>query len=181
MNDMPSNYANALFALCQSVEERSSYAEALRAFDIVMKEHKEISTFLMNPDIEEQEKITVIGKALDAYALPHLLPFIRTIISHHRMGAFSRIVEAYVSLVNQELGVLEGYIYSSSKLSPAELESIEQAFQKKLDKKVMLKNILDPSLLGGVRVSLGGRVYDSSLKGRLDDLRLQLKHGGPSQ
>ena len=181
MNDMPSSYANALFALCQSNEERSLYAQALREFDISLKQHKEIMVFLSSPDIEEQEKITVIGKALDAYKLTHLLPFIRTIISHHRMGAFSRIVEAYVSLVNQELGVLEGYIYSSSKLSEEELAAIIKAFEQKLNKKVVLKNILDPSLIGGVRVSLDGKVYDSSIKGRLDDLRLQLKHGGPSQ
>ena len=179
MNDMPSSYASALLSLCSSKEEKASYAEALRALKEIIHEDKQIQIFLSSPDIHEEEKLAVLQKGIQgSERLPHLLPFLRTIISHHRMGSFGRIVDAYISLVNQENGVLEGYIYSSSKLTKAQLESIEEAFKKKLGKKVILKNILDPTLLAGVRVALDGKVYDSSVKGRLEDLRHHLNQGG---
>ena len=181
MNDLPSSYASALFSLLKTLEEKQAYADALKALDELLKEEKDVLTFLSSPDFGQKEKIDVLSKSLNSYkGLTHLIPFLATIISHHRMPYFSTIVAAFVSLVNDEAGILEGYVYSSEKLSKDQLESLQNGFYKKLGKKVLLKNILDPSLIGGVRVSLDGKVYDSSLKGKLEQLRHHLNQGGSS-
>ena len=181
MNDLPSSYASALFSLCESKEEKQAYAETLKTLSELIREDKRVLIFLSSPDFSEKEKMGVLEKSLqNQKELPHLIPFLATVISHHRMYLFSSIVEAFVSLVNDELGILEGYVYSSAKLASSQIESLQNGFYKKLGKKVVLKNILDPSLLGGVRVALDGKVYDSSIKGKLEELRHHLNKGGSS-
>ena len=181
MNDLPSSYAQALFSLCKDKATRKAYAEVLKSLRDLFKQEKDVMVFLSSPDFSEEEKMSVLQKTLQNQdKLTHLLPFMRTVISHHRISSFSRIVDAYVSLVNEELGILEGYVYSSSKLTPAQLDALQKGFYKKLGKEVVLKNILDPTLLGGVRVALNGKVYDSSVKGRLEELHHHLNQGGNS-
>ena len=181
MNDLPSSYASALYSLCNSKEEKQDYAEILKVFRNLQKENKDVASFLLSPDIGASEKLEVISKSVQTdKKLPHLIPFFATIIAHHRMNIFSDIVDAYVSMLNEELGILEGYVYSPDKLTPSQMKALEEGFYKKIGKRVVLKNILDPSLLGGVRVALGGKVYDSSIKGRLEGLRHHLKTGGSS-
>lgn len=181
MNDLPSSYASALFSLCKDKATRKAYADVLKSLSDLFKQEKDVATFLSSPEFSEEEKMTVLQKSLqNADELVHLMPFLRTVISHHRISSFPAIVDAYVSLVNEELGILEGYVYSSSKLTPAQLEALQNGFYKKLGKKVVLKNILDPTLLGGIRVALNGKVYDSSVKGRLEELRHHLNQGGNS-
>ena len=179
MDALPSSYASALFSLIEDKDTRALYADALNDLNVAMKEHPDIAAFLSSPEIGEAEKLSVLGKVYKNNGdLPHLLPFLRTIIAHHRIISFPRIVEAFSTMVNESLGVLEGYAYSSTRLTAKQLESLEKAFGKKFGKKVVLKNIVEPSLLGGVRIAINGQVYDSSLKGRLDDLRTHLKAGG---
>ena len=60
-----------------------------------------------------------------------------------------------------------------------DLEKIESSFEAKY-KKVKLKNIIDYSLIGGLKVTLDGKVYDYSLKNRLDSLGATLLSGGNS-
>ena len=181
MNASPSSYASALFALLGSEKEKKAYAEALKSIETLFKQDKEIHLFFSSPDISKQEKLNVLQSSLpSAKELPHLLPFFQVLLEHHRFSSLPEISSSFSSLVNEELGILEGYVYSSSKLTPKQLVALEDAFYKKLGKKAVLKNILDPSLLGGIRVALGGKVYDSSLKGKLDELRLHLHQGGHS-
>ena len=67
------------------------------------------------------------------------------------------------------------------KLTPEALSSIEKALQKRVGGKVELKNEVDHTLLGGVKVSLEGKVYDGTLRGKLNELQRQLQQGGNAQ
>lgn len=181
MEDLPSSYASALFSLLKE-EEYPSYCDALRLLSSAMKEDSSILHFLSSPEITLEEKLSSLKKACGALfdELTHLESFLAIIIKHHRAGMFHSIVECFVSLANQARGILEGYVYSAIRLSKEQLSSLEEAFSKKMKKKVELKNIVDPSLLSGVRVAINGQLYDSSAKGRLEELRTHLNQGGNS-
>ena len=101
----------------------------------------------------------------------------KVLIDHHRIDRFLDVEQAFASLVNENLGVDEGVLYSAKRLSESEQNRIEQALSQRLSKKISLTQVVDPNLLGGVKVALGGKVYDGTLRNRLDDLRKQLLNG----
>ena len=109
--------------------------------------------------------------------LPRLLPFLCLLVKKHRIASFDDIESCFASLCDEASSTTRGIVYSASPLSREELTSIEASLGKKTSAEVKLRNVVDPSLLGGVKVSLGDKVYDGSLKGKLDNLAKQLKGG----
>jgi F-type H+-transporting ATPase subunit delta len=102
-------------------------------------------------------------------------------VKGHAIPYFQEISKAFDSLVNEAEGVLEGLAYSAAPLTEKELAALEKAVGASLDKKVSLTNRVEPSLLGGVKVAVGDKVFDGSLERKLTDLRKKLLEGGSGQ
>ena len=75
------------------------------------------------------------------------------------------------------MGILEGVVYVVNVLDTDTLNEIEKAVSQKEGKKVLLNQKLDTSLLGGIKVVIGDRVYDGSLKNKINSLQSELLKG----
>lgn len=63
------------------------------------------------------------------------------------------------------------------ELSDAEISSAKKALEKKLGREITLKNSVNPSVLGGVAVSVGSAYYDGTVKAKLEKVSAALKEG----
>ena len=173
MKELAKNYAAALYGMID-LSKQEEYLSALREIDKAMKENADLRRALTSYSIEAAEKEKLIDSMCGAFKLPHLSEFLKVISRHHRFSAFPSIVSCFASLVNESLGVKEGVAYSAVKLSAPELSSIQKALEKRLKTRVELKNVVDPNLLGGVKVALDGKVYDGTIRSRLLELSQRL-------
>lgn len=176
MENYIASYASALYSLLD-VKERPQYLSALEEIKKDFKNEKEFFSLLCSYAVNQKEKETILQKVYGNIPLKHLLPFLNLLCKKHRIIHFCEVLDAYSSLCNEEMNVKEGIAYSVSALTQGQLGQIEVALGKKTNGKVKLKNVLDPSLLGGVKVALDGKVYDGSLRGKLAELKKQLKGG----
>ena len=96
-------------------------------------------------------------------------------MKNHRFNIINRIVKEYVEISNDELGVLEGIVYSTIELTRGEISRLEESVSKKLSQRVELTNHIDMSLIGGIKIVIHDHVFDGSLKGKLESLKLNLK------
>ena len=179
MESYVSSYASALYSLLNE-KERHEYLSALSDIKKDFENQKELFSLLCSYAVSQKEKETILQKVYWNIPLKHLLPFLNLLCKKHRIIHFCEVFDAYSSLCNEEMNVKEGIAYSVSPLSKDQLGEIEKALGKKAGGKIKLKNILDPSLLGGVKVALDGKVYDGSLRGKLAELKKQLKGGEAS-
>ena len=72
-------------------------------------------------------------------------------------------------------GEAYGKVYSAAPLSAEQIEKLEDEAGKLLHEKVKLKNKVDQSLLGGVKIMVDGKIIDATLRAKLEDLRRKLK------
>ncbi len=179
MESYISSYASALYSLLDG-REREQYLSALKGIKEDFEREKELFSLLCSYAINQKEKETILQKLYGNIPLKHLLPFLNLLCKKHRIIRFCEVFDAYSSLCNEERNIKEGTAYSAVALSNEQLSQIEAALSKRIQGKVQLKNILDPSLLGGVKVALDGKVYDGSLRGKLAELKKQLKGGEAS-
>ncbi len=179
MESYISSYASALYSLLDG-REREQYLSALKGIKEDFEREKELFSLLCSYAINQKEKETILQKIYGNIPLKHLLPFLNLLCKKHRIIRFCEVFDAYSSLCNEERNIKEGIAYSAVALSNEQLSQIEAALSKRIQGKVQLKNILDPSLLGGVKVALDGKVYDGSLRGKLAELKKQLKGGEAS-
>lgn len=174
MEELYVNYATALYGLIDQ-SKSEAYLGVLQGFCSLLEDNEPVKAALCSYSISKEEKERLLDICLKGNELPHVLEFLKVVSSHHRINRINRIVEAFASLVNEQLGVKEGMVYSASPLSRAQVEELEAAFTKRLGSKVKLRNKVDENLLGGVKVALEGKVYDGTLRSRLLELQKNLK------
>jgi F-type H+-transporting ATPase subunit delta len=97
------------------------------------------------------------------------------LIDRHREDQIVDVANEFLELANDEMGIAEAQVYSTRELTDAEREAISSVFAAKVGKKSLkIENIVDSNLLGGIRLRIGNRIYDGSLRGKLDRLERKL-------
>ena len=105
---------------------------------------------------------------------PPYADYVRAVIENGRLAALPEVVAQYHVLANAASGVSDAHIYSAYEISDAQLAelktTLEQRFGRKLDAHVRI----EPALIGGVRVVVGDEVLDTSVKARLERMKVAL-------
>lgn len=92
-----------------------------------------------------------------------------------RLDEVSSLADEFVVLSNNAQGIEDAKVYSTRPLTEEEHASISSTFAKKIGKQSLrIENIIDPSLIGGLRLQIGNRIYDSSVSTKLARLQRQL-------
>lgn len=176
MEQVCKSYASALYSLLEE-DERDAYKDALLGIADDFKENPSFFRALCSYRVKASEKDALLSGAYGKLKLKHLLPFLSLLCKKHRISSYPDIKAEFVSLVEEGENVKTGIVYSAEKLSDEQLSSIEASLKAKTSSEVRLSNVVDASLLGGVKVALDGKVYDGSLRGKLLSLAKQLQGG----
>jgi ATP synthase F1 delta subunit len=168
-------YGKALF---EAATERNKV-------DIILTELKELSAiFEKNPNFFELFRTPIISaaenrevaeQAFGGRVSPETLNFLLVLIDKKRMSSFYRIVRAYQKLIDEELGISQGTVFSVEPLTDIQLRSFEEKTSKLLQKNVKLVNKIDTFLLGGVKIFIEGKVIDASIRKQLQNLEGSIK------
>ena len=173
MDSLYNRYASALFSIAKEKGCIEEYRSEIKLLIDVLKdvdlEHLFSSWF-----IELKEKEDIIDKVFNDFK-EDIRNFIKVIVANKRGNELHKILEEYVKISNAELGIEEGVVYSTEKLTKAQIDKIE----KKLSEvtKVELVNRIDERLIGGIKVVLNDSVYDGSLRSKIESLRKTLLKG----
>ena len=145
------------------IVEKQSIPNQKESFDYYLQYNKDFFANLNRPDLESG----IMARAFRTYpSLVRDIYFNKYI--EERLGAKCQII------YNTRLDIEEGIIYSTIKLNEDEINKISEALTKRTSKKVELKNQIDESLIGGVKIVIKDRVYDSSIKYKLEQLKSSL-------
>ena len=174
-NELAINYARALFELSKP-EYYQAYLSAWDEF-LSSLEDKEWARFLESYTVDLTQKYGALDKVYSFQDAPELLPLLKVMISHHRNNLFKDVASLYRGYVHESLGIKEGILFSAYPLSEKEVKRVEEAIAKQLGGRVYLIQKVDHTLLGGIKVNIDGKVYDGTLRNRLQELKRRLKGG----
>ncbi|MCI8701900.1 MAG: F0F1 ATP synthase subunit delta [Turicibacter sp.] len=174
MSKIASTYAHALFDVAGDDKVLEDIKQDFGVICSLMKEQPQFMEILTLPKLSKDDKKNLIKNVFSKDASQILVNFLMVLIDKDRISLLNEIMVAYNQLVNQHLGILEGTVYSAVDLSKEQLTRLTYTFTKKLNKKIKLNVVIDPTLLGGYKVSLGDVVYDNSIKLQLKNLKNNL-------
>ena len=126
----------------------------------------------------KEEKKKIVNEVVNKFKLPMLTSFIDVIFDNNREKNLIEILNDFNTKCNDKQNILEGTIYSVIELNEDQISRIEQVISKKIDKKVELKNEINSSLIGGVKVVINDMVFDGSITNRIESLKNSLTKGG---
>jgi F-type H+-transporting ATPase subunit delta len=166
-------YAEALFKAGGSTAPRE-LADQLDAVAQVTA-LPELRQFADNPKIAPKTVYDVIVGALKTVVLaPHLQNLLRAVIDNGRLEAMPEISVQYRALVNAATGVSDATVYSAFPINGTLLPEVVAALEKRFNRKLNASVVVDPALIGGIRVVVGDEVLDTSVKARLEQMKVAL-------
>ena len=99
---------------------------------------------------------------------------LRTVIDNGRLSVLPEIAAQFRALVNSRSGVSDATVYSAFAIEPAALADLVGSLEKRFGRKLNASLQIDTDLIGGVRVVVGDEVLDTSVKARLEQMRMAL-------
>lgn len=180
MESQISKYASALVSIAKDENKCQVYKQSTLSLLDMFLENPEIQKYLESYFVKDEDKFALIDRLCESYKLDNFTNFVKLITKKHFIYLYKDIVKKIVKLLNEELNIDEGFVYSTEKLSEEQIKNISDAVGKKLNHKVELKNIIDERLIGGVRVVINDHVFDGSVKFKLETLKNNLKERRPN-
>ncbi|EUJ24154.1 F0F1 ATP synthase subunit delta [Listeria grandensis] len=173
--EVANRYAVALFEVAKDEQLIDQFDTELAIVKEAIEQNNDFRTLVENPTITVEAKKNMIATVFTGLT-PVLQDFIFLLIDRGREDYLAVIIDRYLNKVKEARGIADADVYSVIPLSEAEQAELSKAFAAKMSKnELTIHNHIDPSLLGGVRVVIGNRIYDGSLKSKLRDLERQIK------
>ncbi|MCM3747600.1 F0F1 ATP synthase subunit delta [Paenibacillus pasadenensis] len=167
-------YAQALYEVAGSQGIVSEVRQQLELVSEALASDADIQRFLATPGIESSVKIDLIKKAIGDRVSSIVLNTVKVLIERGRYSAVRDVYAAYSRIADEASGESRATIYTALPLQAAELSKVVQQFSAISGKRIIGEQVVDPSLIGGVKVRIGDKIYDGSLSGKLERLSKQM-------
>lgn len=173
MKEIASRYAAALYSIALEENKIQSWQEDIKTINNLLKENKDFLDVLSSYFLSLKEKEEMIDKIFSKFD-QDITSLIKLMVKNHRERYLIETMQAFNSLCNGYRGVKEGLIYSTVRLDEKTLQRINKKVGEVEKSEVDLYNVIDPTLIGGVKVVIDGHIYDGSVKYHLDQLKENL-------
>ena len=164
-------YADALYkASLSDLDATAVWVDQLKE----LASNTQLQQFADNPNVSDDQVFDVISGVAKP-ALPEMAKnFLRTVIENGRLSALPEIAQQYRALKNAQSGSSDAVVYSAFAIDNVALAELAVTLEKRFGRKLNVSVELQPELIGGIRVVVGDEVLDSSVKARLEQMKVAL-------
>jgi F-type H+-transporting ATPase subunit delta len=169
-------YAEAAFALARaSGNALQSWSNSLQrlAATVVRPEMQEC---IGNPKFSPQQLTALCLDVVGGELTAEQQNFVRVLVDNDRLGVLPEIGELYENLRNAHEGVKSAEVSSAFPLDEVALKALVANLERKFGCKIQATVVVDPQLIGGVRIAVGDEVIDASVRGKLAAMATALKN-----
>jgi F-type H+-transporting ATPase subunit delta len=169
-------YAQALFELAEQNNALAVVEADLAGLKAARDDSAELRRFLVSPTFNAEQKGKALLAIADAGKVSALTrKFIGLLAVNNRAAALPAVIAAFQRLSAAKRGVVAAEVVTAAPLSAAQKKGVSSALRQALGKDPEITTRVDPAILGGLKVRVGSRLFDASLKSKLDSLKFALK------
>lgn len=175
MATVGSVYAKAVFELSSGKANPEQVSSQLREFWENVKSHAGLKAALAGPTSEASKRKAILDDVAAAMGITGLSKKLLDLLaSRGRIGFLPEIVHELDTMIEASQGVMVGRVRSAVELSADEVAVLSASLAKKVGGRVRLTQEVDPSLLGGVVATVGGRTFDATLRTQIERFKNEL-------
>ena len=168
-------YAEAAFRLARERGDLDRWSQMLHLLDLVVQD-EHIARGIGDPNFTNRqlEKLVlgVCGEQLDGAGRN----FVQVLVDNDRLGVVPAIRVLFEDLKREQKGILEAQITSAFALDDEQQSRLVRRLEAKYQRKVSAQVSVDPQLIGGVKIVVGDKVLDATVRGKLDAMAVALTH-----
>ena len=167
-------YAGALYELAGEDDSVQALLPQLECVSALMSENPDYVRLISSPELPKEERLKLLDEAFGGRTDEKLLNLMKLLADKGRFRLLPEVAKRFRSMFLKDSGIIEARVISAVKLSPAQLERLKAALEKKTGKTLLLTEKTDPSVLGGVRVEAEGETLDGTVAGDIRHLASEL-------
>ena len=164
-------YADALYkASLSDLSTTAVWVDQLKE----IASNTQLQQFADNPNVSIDQVFDVISNVAKPALSEMAKNFLRTVIENGRLSALPEIAQQFRVLKNAQGGLSDAVVYSAFAIDNIALAELVVTLEKRFGRKLNVSVELQPELIGGIRVVVGDEVLDSSVKARLEQMKVAL-------
>ena len=167
-------YAKAMFLLSKEENKLPRFEEELSLLRELFTENPKYATLLDTPAVSESEKLSLIDEALSELD-EHIVSFVKILASKRMTSLIPACVREFLTLCDEERGIENVEAITAIPMTEKQKNTLSEKLGRITGKTVRVKNVTDPSVLGGVRVRCKSIEIDGTFKTRLAELEGAIK------
>jgi F-type H+-transporting ATPase subunit delta len=164
-------YAEALFQVGAS--DLNVVAQWVNELAAIASDDR-LQQFADSPKTTTEEVFNLVSAVSGSPLDTHGKNFLRTVIENGRLSALPEIAVQFQALKNAQNGSSDAVVFSAFEIDEASLAQVSSALERRFGRKLNVTVELQPELIGGIRVVVGDEVLDTSVKSRLEQMKLAL-------
>lgn len=148
--------------------------EELFAFATAVQSDAELELAVGSKLGSPTAKAALVSSLLGGKASPQTLAIVQHLVQAPRGRRIGRLLADAAAIVADEAGLAVATVVTAAPLSSAQLDRLGKGLAKNYGRELKLNQVIDPAVIGGVRVQVGDDVIDGTVSTRLTELKLQL-------
>jgi F-type H+-transporting ATPase subunit delta len=177
ISGMAGRYATALFELALEAKALDQVKVDLDTFDRLVSDNADLARLVRSPVFGADEQLKALSAILDKAAISGLTAnFLRVITANRRLNAVRDMIRAYRALVARQRGEVTAEVTVAEPLSDKNHAALKDALKSVTGGKDIDFDVkIDPAIIGGLIVKVGSRMVDTSLRTKLNTIKLAMK------
>jgi len=179
ISGMAERYAGSLYELAAETRAVARVEADLARFETLLEGSADLNRLVTSPVFSAEDQLRAISAIADKAGITGLTGnFLRVVAQNRRLFAIPGMIRAFRRIAAEARGEVSADVVSAHALTPAEQAELAAVLKQVAGKDVAVNLTVDPSLLGGLVVKVGSRQIDTSLRTKLNSLKLALKEVG---
>ena len=177
ISGMAGRYAGALFDLALDNKAVDAVKKDLEQFDVLVSGSADLHRLIRSPAFDADEQLKALSAVLAKAGITGLAAnFLRVITTNRRLFAVRDMIRGYRALVARHKGEVTAQVTVAEKLNDKNLDALKSALKSVTGgKDIDLDVKIEPAIIGGLIVKVGSRMVDSSLRTKLNSIKLAMK------
>lgn len=168
-------YAEAIYEIGLDTGELTLFAEQFNVVKAVFQKDSKLKVFMNSPRIAPETKQKAVSQAF-AGLHPDILNALMLLIERRRTSEIPAIADELERRRRDAAGIAKLEVISVKQLDQTKIEELTETFKKRLGKQqIEIETIIDPSLIGGLKIRVGNTIYDGSVQNKLKRLERQIR------
>jgi F-type H+-transporting ATPase subunit delta len=164
-------YAEALFKAC-AADPKAAFGWLNELAGVAAE--PQLLQFAHSPSAMSEQVYGLIAGVMKTPLDAHAQNFLHIVIANNRLAFLPEIASQFRILANAKSGSLDAVVFSAYPIEGAALVETAQLLEKRFGRKLNVSVALQPELIGGIRVVVGDEVLDTSVKARLEQMKVAL-------
>ncbi len=172
--DAARGYADALLVLAQSRREINEVENGLRIIGQLLRQNRDFRAIIRDHELSPQQRMDrlkpVFGEGISALVVSH----IHLLLQHRHENLLTEMIEQYIESVSASRETITAEVYTVVPLDDTRIKRLEQMLSKRVRQPVLVHNMINETLLGGVFIKIGSEIIDHSIRSRLRNMRTSM-------